>query len=83
MSFTKLNVLVLTILLLFSVFAGVVSAQEEEEATTQITLGDNLKATGIVGVFLALLSIAMVAFITCSGISSIDINVLFSGPCIS
>ena len=64
MSFTKLSVLVLTILLLFSVFAGVVSAQDEEdEATTQITLGDNLKATGIVGVFLALLSIAMVAFV--------------------
>lgn len=63
MSWIKLIGVVLAVLLVFSMFAGVVKAQDDEETSTEITLGDNLKATGIVGIFIGLLSIAMIAFI--------------------
>lgn len=63
MSCFKLIGVVLAVLLMFSLFAGVVSAQDEEETSTEITLGDNLKATGLVGIFIGLLSIAMIAFV--------------------
>jgi biopolymer transport protein ExbB len=63
MSFTKLIAVIFAVLLIFGLFAGVVSAQDDEETSTQITLGDNLKATGLVGIFIGLLSIAMIAFI--------------------
>ena len=63
MSFIKLIAVVFAVLLLFSLFAGVVSAQDDDEASKEITLGDNLKATGLVGIFIGLLSIAMIAFI--------------------
>lgn len=63
MSYTKLIAVVFAVLLIFGLFAGVVSAQDDEETSTTITLGDNLKATGLVGIFIGLLSIAMIAFI--------------------